>query len=138
MFFFTIFTDHLTFHTRCVGFFPSKQFFNSPDANLVSCDSVLTLPGVSIPQIEGSISQTVSTSGALSPWLSVTHNSDWTAINQGSPDPLLGSVICINTSKNSGRHLCLPVYYIIKDMIKDTYEHLKVENILRLGLKRAK
>ena len=36
--------------------------------------------------------------------------------------PSLELIICQNSSQNSGKQLHSPVYYIMKDMIKDTYE----------------
>lgn len=41
---------------------------------------------------------------------------------RGSPTPSSGLIICYNGSQDSGKHLCLLVYYLIKDMIKDVDE----------------
>lgn len=45
----------------------------------------------------------------------------------------LDLIICQNSSQSSGKHLCLPVYYIIKDGIKDTNDS-QMKRYTGLGL----
>ena len=54
----------------------------------------------------------------------------------GSKTPSSGSIICYNISQDSGKHSRLPVYYLIKDMIKDTNEQPE-EEIHRARSRRA-
>lgn len=53
----------------------------------------------------------------------VTSTSDQPATNWDSHDPFLGLDNLLE--QNSGKHLCLVVYYIIKNSIKDTHCQMK-------------
>lgn len=53
--------------------------------------------------------------------------SDWLYIRDPMI-PSLGSILCPNSSRDSGKHFCLSVYYVIKDVLNaDPEEQLEEE-----------